>query len=159
MQLRWTWLASALLCACMSVETRPLSSVPDPIARLARPGRAWAVYSSDVLVGRVILFEEHGLARDSLYVVRNLWDQDLGIIDGLGRAYRYVPHEAEPAWVGSGTIAAGAGAILGSSPDCFLVEQSGHLLDARTSPDETEVQARSRPASTPPHGGGLPQSW
>ena len=47
----------------------------------------------------MVLFQEDGAARDSVYVVRNLWHQALGLIDGLGRAYRYLPHEEEPAWV------------------------------------------------------------
>ena len=44
------------------------------------------------------------------------------MIDAHGRAYRYMPHQREPAWVGTGTIAQGAGAILDIGVPCRLIE-------------------------------------
>ena len=44
--------------------------------------------------------------------MRNPWQQELGTIDAQGRAWRFVPHEREARWVGTGTLAEGARAIL-----------------------------------------------
>jgi len=62
--------------------------------------------------GYVVLFEAAASPRDPVYVVRNTHHQDLGIIDSLGRAFRYRPHEEDPAWLGSGSIARGLQRIL-----------------------------------------------
>ena len=48
----------------------------------------------------------------SMWVVRNRWHQDLGVIDSLGRSYRYEPHAEEPIWVGSGSVVLGVQRIL-----------------------------------------------
>ena len=55
-------------------------------------------------------------------MVRNLYGQDLGWIDHLGRAYRLLPHQEDPAWVGTGTVAGGAEQILGTKGPCTLAE-------------------------------------
>jgi hypothetical protein len=110
----------------------------------------------------VVLFQERGLARDSIYVVRNPWHQDLGLIDGHGRAYRYVPHLEEPVWVGSGTVSAGARAILGLADDCELIEIEEELkpvltptsADSGTNP----LEPAPIPQAAPLADGGLPQS-
>jgi len=117
-------LACALLVAtsCLLTETREVASSPPPLVRVGTRQRMWEVHRSSELVGMVVLFHEHGEARDSVYVVRNPWHQDLGLIDGLGRAFRYVPHREEPSWVGSGTIALGAERILGLEGQCLLTE-------------------------------------
>jgi hypothetical protein len=54
--------------------------------------------------------------------VQNVLQQELGRIDGLGRAWRHEPHEREPLWVGTGTVIEGARAILGASPNAVLDE-------------------------------------
>src|SRR5262245_49062185 len=115
--------ALALLASCRTTETRGPARAPAPIVRLGTRARTWAVRCGDELVGLVVLFQERGLARDSVYLVRNTWNQDLGLIDGHGRAYRYLPHQGDPAWVGSGTIAGGVERILGARGPCELFEQ------------------------------------
>jgi len=112
----------------------------------------WAVEIEGESVGSVVLFQEHGLARDSIYVVRNPWDQDLGMIDGLGRAYRYLPHHKEPAWVGTGTVAEGAARILGSPGTCTLNEVAAGAGEGR---DEAGEETHARPV---PSSMGLPRS-
>jgi hypothetical protein len=163
-------LALPLSAGCITTETRAVSSTPTPAVRVGTHARTWEVRCAGELVGQVVLFQEHGLARDSVYVVRNPWHQDLGLIDGLGRAYRYLPHHEEPAWVGSGTVTAGAERILGLSGACELVEiadpdpaveaSSGSAADdgrdgaePRT-PDEGSAPA-SRPTRDPLPDGGL----
>lgn len=102
---------------------------------MGRRARVWELRSGGEPLGFVVQFQEAGRASDSLYVVRNSWNQDLGLIDGLGRAFRYLPHHEEPAWVGSGTVLAGARLILDVALPCALVEvtESGSSPTAETS--------------------------
>jgi hypothetical protein len=142
------------LVGCRTISTRPVANASTPHVRVGQHERTWAVESSGKSLGFVVLFQERGLARDSLYVVRNRWHQDLGLIDGLGRAFRYLPHHEEPVWVGSGTIVQGAREILCAEADCELVE----LADpACGSPDDAQEPAEP-PSDAPRPEGGLPQS-
>jgi len=162
---RWLLLAPLLAGACRTVETRALERPPIAEVRLGTRARSWDVYQAGECVGRVVLFQEQGAIRDSVYVVRNPWHQDLGLIDGLGRAYRYLPHHKEPAWVGSGTIALGVERILGREEPCLLVETElvplggpdAPALAAEPVPEAAE--SAPTPASSPAlPDGGLPQS-
>jgi hypothetical protein len=161
-------LASALVLlgtGCRTVATEVCSPVPS--VRLGTRARAWELRSAGEPRGLVVLFQEGGRARDSLYLVRNLWHQDLGLIDGLGRAYRYLPHLEEPVWVGSGTVLAGAQRILDAGETCELVEIADpgllpvpgagaeKLVDGREIGAETHALA---PTDAPPSDEGLPQS-
>ncbi len=166
--------ACALLASasCTSLETRPVASSPVPAPRVGKRARTWEVRCNDEVLGAVVLFQQRGSVRDSVYVVRNPWNQDLGLIDGLGRAYCYLPHEEEPTWVGSGTIASGAQQILGARSACTLVEvgeQPASGPDPRSSAESPGENAPHKPESAsfspdrdPPEGsspdGGLPQS-
>lgn len=130
-------IATLLLAGCMTTETRQVSSVAPAIVRVGERARMWQVRHEDETVGTVVAFQEAGLAGDAVYVVRNPWGQDLGMIDGLGRAFRYLPHHEDPAWVGSGTVLLGAERILDLGP-CRLVEI----------PEEGAPQASPAPASS-----------
>jgi len=146
--------SAAILCAasCRTVASAVASS-PLPEVRVGTHERTWEVRSSGETLGFVVLFQERGLVRDSLYLVRNRIHQDLGLIDGLGRAFRYVPHCEEPVWVGSGTIAAGAREILGAEQECDLLELAqpdGSLHGGSPVPV-------ARPADSPASEGGLAQ--
>lgn len=145
---------TALLCCSACRTTATLTSSSAPGARVALHERTWEVRSGGEPLGLVVQFQERGRTCDSLYVVRNPWHQDLGMIDGLGRAYRYLPHREEPVWVGSGTIAAGARAILGAQEECELIELPTAAQASANEPQEPVA----RPADAPPSEGGLPQS-
>ena len=147
-------MSAVLLSCCACRTTANVASAPAPSARVGTHERTWEVHSGGEVLGLVVLFQEHGLTRDSLYVVRNPWNQDLGMIDGLGRAYRYLPHCEEPAWVGSGTIAAGAREILGAREECELIE----LPDPARATTNDPQDPVARPADAPSPDGGLPQS-
>jgi hypothetical protein len=144
--------ALALLsAACRTVSTREVSSVPGLNVRVGTRARTWELRRGDDVLGLVVLFEDRRRAQDSVYVVRNAWSQDLGLIDALGRAFRYVPHLEEPVWVGSGTIAAGAQRILATDAECELVE-----LDAADPLPGSEPTGAASAAASPDVG--LPQS-
>jgi hypothetical protein len=128
--------ALALLGACATTERRVPIVSDSPAVRTARPARAWEVRRGDEVVGRVVYFEERSDLRGAIYVVRNPWHQDLGMVDALGRAYRYLPHHLEPAWVGTGTVAQGVARILG-------------LPVAECELDEVELPASAEAPSVP----------
>ncbi len=152
--MRFLLVSVVLLSCCCCRTTARVANASAPGARIGTLERTWEVRSGGEPLGLVVLFQEHGLVRDSLYVVRNPWHQDLGMIDGLGRAYRYLPHHEEPVWVGSGTIAAGAREILGAGEECELIELAD-LARARADGPQEPV---ARPAHAPSPDGGLPQS-
>ena len=105
-------------CTTTVIERPP---VPVAIMRVSNPEEVFEVVRGEgERVGLVVRFEgdEPGRAH---YMVRNIWHQDLGLIDHLGRAYRYVPHRPEPLWVGTGTVEEGVEEILGVD-DCLLFE-------------------------------------
>lgn len=78
--------------------------------RASEPVDAWVLRESGRPVGALVRFEEAGGGR-FLYSVRDGYGFDRGIVDAEGRAWRFVPH-AEPEWKSTGTVLAGAGAIL-----------------------------------------------
>ena len=123
-------LAAPLACVllaggCIVSERRgPLDSESTAVIRRGVPSRAWRVMAGEREVGCVVFFESTAWPEDSLYVVRNPWQQDLGVIDSKGRAYRYVPHLEEPQWVGTGTVAEGAARVLHADLPCALVEMA-----------------------------------
>lgn len=162
-------LISALLClgaGCRTVATSAIASATDHDPRVGTRARTWEVRCGGEARGLVVLFHEDGRVRDSLYLVQNLYHQDLGLIDGLGRAYRYLPHHEEPAWVGSGTILSGAQDILDVALPCELVELSDHESrpvpgSAPAGPRDPEERTNTGtlgPVGTSSPGGGLPQS-
>jgi len=102
-------------------ERRPVSEGP-AIVRRALPERAWDVEAGGELLGRIVFFASPEDPALSLYVVRNLFGQDLGWVDTLGRAYQLVPHAPQPVWLGTGTVALGAERILEAEGPCTLVE-------------------------------------
>jgi len=151
-----------LASACRTTSTYEVSSTPTPDIRVGTRARTWDVRCGDELLGSVALFEDRRRHEDSVYVVRNAWKQDLGLIDALGRAFRYLPHREEPVWVGSGTIAAGAQRIFGVARECELVERGESDADPLpgTAPaaEPERAQPLADPVDAPPSDAGLPQS-
>lgn len=126
MKRRALLLATLLGLAVLGCETterrRPKPAEITPVRR-ASPTRAWQVVHAGEVVGSVVYFAAVGSPALSVYVVRNTWQQDLGWIDGLGRAYRLLPHHRDPAWAGTGTIAVGTARIL-ELDECELIESA-----------------------------------
>ncbi len=144
-------LVGTVLCGCQT--TTRTTSEPGEI-RIASPARAWELVSTTgEAIGMVLHFRSLGAPEDSLYMVRNLWHQDLGLIDAFGRAYRYLPHHREPAWVGSGTVLQGAERILGAE-ECGLVEVSfPEASRPPSTPGEHDRRRLERQAEAPGLGG------
>lgn len=157
-----------LLAASCRTTEHDLATPQRAEVRVGQRARGWDVVFAGERVGQVVLFQDRGRIGDSIYIVRNRWNQDLGLIDGLGRAYRYLPHHRQPAWIGSGTIALGVERILGIESTCELVEldtfqtgdDAGAALAGQSAREDAGADAvLPAPASSPAAvDEGLPQS-
>jgi len=117
-----TLAALACTAGCRVHEHQHLAEPSVALVQRAQPFRAWRVANAAGQVGVVVEFRSSSGAGKSFYSVRNAWQQDLGMIDELGRAWAYQPHEREARWVGTGTVAEGAARILSSATPCHLIE-------------------------------------
>ncbi len=126
-------LAAYLALSCQVTESARSAS-PTPFVRTAKPVQAWLVVDGETELGSVVLFSTPGEdgAVDAFFSIRNVWQQDLGIVDEMGRAWAFRAHAQESQWVGSGTVASGAARILGASSACRLVEIALEGLDPTT---------------------------
>jgi hypothetical protein len=84
--------------------------------------RVWEVLDDGQLLGYVTRQESPEAPDRAIYSVRNEWDQEVGMVDVLGRAWRYVPHAEEADWLGTGTLVEGAGKLLHARGEPLLVE-------------------------------------
>jgi len=116
---------AALLWSCTtSQEVEPVGLALNQPVRTA-PARAWRLVHEGTTLGYVVLFSDPAdpeRADRQFFSVRNPWQQDLGSVDGLGRAWRQVPHASNPEWVTTGSVLAGAAAILEAPPEALLEE-------------------------------------
>ena len=98
---------------CVSSKDSSPPGLDSAVVQHSKATRAWNLRSQGVAVGSVIRYESV-LGPDRFYfIVRNRHEQDMGLVDALGRAYRNRPFEDEPEWLGSGTVLDGARLILG----------------------------------------------
>lgn len=112
--------AAAVACVgCRTTEVRRPFVVAREAAlvRTAPPSGLWNVVEDGELRGTAVLFEGEVPHADTTYVVRNAWGQDLGLVDGLGRAWRFTPHGTEADWVGTGSVLEGVASILRRRPE------------------------------------------
>jgi hypothetical protein len=126
--------------ACRSVSTDVPINLDAAVAAHAEPVRAWEVRDGGRAVGSVVWYADQGRAERGFFSVRNLEQQVLGIVDIEGRAWRYRPHERDPEWLGTGTVARGASWILGCSESCEIAEVPLESLHGANAPS----------AATPP---------
>jgi len=107
-------LLAAMLGACETATHEQLPIGGTHTVVRAGPTHAWSIELDGEEFGRVVRYEVPGWPQETRFVVQNPFGQDLGMIDALGRFYRYRPFE-EPVWLGTGTVAEGAAAVLGLS--------------------------------------------
>ena len=103
-----------------------------PAALVSVPARAWRVEEDGAHVGYCLRFDPSGGSHDSFHSVRNVWNQELGLVDADGRFWRYRPHGDEPLWLGTGAVSQGVFLILGLDPErSAMVETTLEALVAR----------------------------
>lgn len=93
--------------------------------------RAWVVEDGRSFLGSVVRFAGQSDPEEFFFMVRNPWDQDVGMIDHLGRSWKRIPHE-EDAWLGTGTVLEGVQQILGVGEEARMAELPIQQLEART---------------------------
>lgn len=103
----------AATSSCVETVAVRQSIPPLPTVLVSTPRAAWRVVEAEVELGFVLRFEASEDGR-TFHSVRNQWNQELGLVDAEGRAWRYRPHASEPEWLGTGTVGQGAARILGA---------------------------------------------
>ena len=137
----------AILLGCVSTKRERLSFDDGSGAPVHLvPERAWELREGQEVLGHVVLFNAQDDGRRRYYSVRNNWQQELGLVDELGRIWRFRPFEQEPEWMGSGSVVEGARLILDLGPAAALheVELAG-LVEAATKRNSGRA---SRPRSS-----------
>ncbi|MEO0649117.1 MAG: hypothetical protein AAFZ65_00385 [Planctomycetota bacterium] len=120
------------LAACVSTVSVREVQPELPEALVSVPARAWRVEEHGAHVGFCLRFDPSGGHHDSFHSVRNVWNQELGLVDADGRFWRYRPHGADSLWLGTGTVTEGVFVILGLDPEgSQLVETTLEALTAR----------------------------
>ena len=107
-------LLALLGAGCVQTTVRPATEQTPQLILTARPARAWQVVEAGTQIGRVVFYASNQDPAESLFSVQNVFQQELGLIDSLGKAWRYRPHQLEAEWVTTGTLLEGARAILES---------------------------------------------
>ena len=134
------WTSTLLLgaSACLTTISRSPADGPNVSATVSIASRAWEVVEGGRVAGVVVEFSERGGER-RFFSVRNAEQQELGMVDVYGRAWRFLPHDEESEWLGTGTVARGARQIIGLEGEVELFE-----IELETLLDE---------AALPPTGG------
>lgn len=113
------------LSACRTTANESPAGVAQARPILLEAQRLWRVFEDGVVTGVVVRFAAADAPADPTrhyYSVRNALGQELGSIDGHGRAWRFEPHQSAPRFVGTGTVIEGARAILSAGASAELVE-------------------------------------
>lgn len=117
--------ACCLPAACVSKTSERMAHSDGAGAPVhLEPARAWEVLLAGQVLGHVVQFRDRSGGEQHYYSVRNTWQQELGLIDDLGRFWRYRPFEDEPEWLGSGSVLEGARQILELGVRAELAEVS-----------------------------------
>jgi hypothetical protein len=115
----WLLLAGASACRTTRTETPP--DLGSMTATRSLVTKRWEVREEGELRGLVLELTSQEDAPRIFFLVQNGEQQDLGIVDALGRAWRYRAHAREPDWVSTGTVSQGTRAILGLGPTAEMV--------------------------------------
>ena len=146
-----------LFPACKTTEVhRPFAQAREAaVVRTAPQSAGWNVLRNGELAGSAVLFSGED---DGTYVVRDAWGQDLGLIDSLGRAWRFAPHETEAEWVGTGSVQEGVAQILRQDAEALTLTPwrapgttRGPLLPASEIPSSREGSLLEEHITPDPH--------
>ena len=133
MSSRLAFLLLVALAACHTERSEEPAGMS--LNRIERqvPRRAWNLVDQGQVLGSVVLFADPAAPADAsrqFFSVRNPFQQELGTVDGLGRAWRFQPHRRDAALLGTGTVLEGARRILSGSSSAELAEVPLELLGA-----------------------------
>ena len=125
------WLGLSVSSCVTSTTTVGAVETKGALLSVVPAERAWLVENEGSFLGSVVRFTGQGGSKEFFFMVRNPWDQDVGMIDHLGRSWKRVPHE-EDAWLGTGTVLEGVQRILEAGERAHMVELDVSQLEART---------------------------
>lgn len=111
---------AALCLGCQTQLERQPARAPDLPPVVSTPSRAWEVVVDAAVVGVLVEFATEGSAR-RFFSVRNPFHQELGLVDELGRVWRYRAPDGEADWLGSATVIEGTARVLGLAGDFELL--------------------------------------
>ena len=121
-------LVPMLAFGCTTTRESVLVNADGALVQRLDPQCAWRVLEGGLSRGFVVRFVDRTTPTRCSYSVRNELQQELGLIDELGRAWRFVPHQREAEWVGTSTLSKGAAQLLGAGPGACLEEVDLELL-------------------------------
>ena len=123
------WTCALLLCApgCLTEVSHSPAETQIEAPAISRATRAWEVVERGKVAGVVVEFSEQEGDR-LFFSVRNVEQQELGMVDAYGRAWRFRPYERESDWLGTGTVLVGVRGILGLEGAAELYEIPIELL-------------------------------
>ena len=113
-------LACGSIVACTTTHVTGPANVEHGAPQRLMPQQAWRVVEAGETIGFVVRFADPVTPARCLYSVRNELQQELGTIDELGRASRFVPHQREMQWVCTSTLTQGTASLLGASAEASL---------------------------------------
>ncbi len=123
--MRSSLLQLLFLAGCTTTASQAPVGLDSAVVRPTPAVQEWTVLEGARTVGSVVRYQEALPPHRHLFAVRNLYDQDLGLVDSSGRAWRLRPH-AEAELLGTGTVAEGAARILGSERVTLLERPPQH---------------------------------
>ena len=116
-------LAALLALAGCRTTTRSIPAGLDRgEPREALAVEAWEAVAGGRAIGVVVRFEPAGRPEERWFSVRNVHQQELGLVDARGRAWRFRPADGEAEWVGTGTVGEGVARILAPAGGLALYE-------------------------------------
>lgn len=124
-------LALASVVACRTTSSETPAGGRDVSVTHSQATRVWQLVQMGEPLGVITRYESDEHPPRTFFLVRNMARQDLGLVDALGRAWRYRPHEREAEWVTTGTVLQGALAILGNTGTGELRELALDTPDGR----------------------------
>ncbi|MAF64894.1 MAG: hypothetical protein CMJ84_04450 [Planctomycetes bacterium] len=122
------------LPSCLQVSERSPVDLAHAQPTHCRARRAWEVVSAGAVVGVVVEFVEPRQASRRFFSVRNAHHQELGMVDALGRAWRFRPHGADAECLGSGPLLSSTVRVLAIEGPCLLFEVPLEALEAEATP-------------------------
>jgi hypothetical protein len=114
-------LVALLPAACRTTSSASPAGLQGASVTRSRCIECWELVQGGITQGLLLRYISSEDPPRTFFLVQNREHQDLGLIDNLGRAWRYVPHERESQWVATGTVLEGAGAILGLAQPILLL--------------------------------------
>jgi hypothetical protein len=111
---------AACLAACATTSTRSPAGGSVAVVEQAQAVRRMVVVHAGRQLGELVRFEAASQGHGDYWSVRNRHGQELGLVDGLGRAWRRRAH-AQPEWLATGTVEEGTRAILSAPLDSELI--------------------------------------